>query len=116
MLQVVDGITLSLEASDVVISGTTYPFSKATTLVLGGTETIAVGSGGVGFPHTTLDPMAGTATSLPSLTQVGPKVTGGGAAASASPTNAASASWETQGLLKMYRSVIIAGVVGLWFL
>ena len=55
---VVDGLTLSIDATQAVISGTTYaigPGSAPKTVVIG-TETISIGPGGVGLPSTTVLP------------------------------------------------------------
>ena len=52
----VDGLTFSVEPTDVIISGTTYPIgvgATPTTIVVG-TETISLGPGGIGLPSTTI--------------------------------------------------------------
>ncbi|SLM36512.1 hypothetical protein LPUS_06078 [Lasallia pustulata] len=62
---IIDGLTFSIDATEAIISGTTYaigPGAVPETIVLG-SETISIGPGGVGLPHTTLVP-----PSLPSLT------------------------------------------------
>ena len=55
---VVDGFTFSLEASDVVISGTTYGIdsgAKPTTITVAG-EVISIGPGGISLQKTTIEP------------------------------------------------------------
>ena len=55
---VVDGLTFSIDATQAVISGTTYaigPGAVPKTVVFG-TETISLGPGGVGLPATTIPP------------------------------------------------------------
>lgn len=55
---VVDGLTFSLEASDVVISGTSYGIdsgAKPTTITVAG-EAISIGPGGIGLQNTTIVP------------------------------------------------------------
>ena len=53
-----DGLTFSVEPTDVIISGTTYPIGPGatpTTIVIGN-ETISLGPGGIGLPSTTIAP------------------------------------------------------------
>ena len=53
-----DGLTFSLEPTDVVISGTTYPIgagASQTTITIGG-ATVSIGPGGIGLPDTTILP------------------------------------------------------------
>ena len=63
-IEVIDGITFGLQPTDVVISGTTYPFAHPTTLVLGGTETVVIGTDGVVVEGSTLS-LGGSMTSTP---------------------------------------------------
>ncbi|KAI4134898.1 MAG: hypothetical protein LQ347_001134 [Umbilicaria vellea] len=57
---VVDGLTFSIDATQAIISGTTYAIGPgaASKTVVFGTETISLGPGGVGLPMTTLVPPA----------------------------------------------------------
>lgn len=53
-----DGVTFSLEPTDVVIGGTTYQIgagARPTTITVGG-ETVSIGPGGIGLPDTTILP------------------------------------------------------------
>ena len=57
-----DGLTFSLDPTDVAISGTTYQIgagARATTITVGG-ETISIGPGGIGLPDTTIPPPSTT--------------------------------------------------------
>ena len=59
-----DGLTFTVEPTDVVINGKTYaigPGATPTTIVVG-TETISIGPGGVGLPTTTIAPLPPGAT------------------------------------------------------
>ena len=59
-----DGVTFSLEPTDVVIGGTTYPIgagARPTTITVGG-ETVSIGPGGIGLPGTTIAPAASIIT------------------------------------------------------
>ncbi|KAL8785251.1 MAG: hypothetical protein Q9195_008724 [Heterodermia aff. obscurata] len=58
------GLTFSVDPTDVVISGTTYPVgagARPTTITVGG-ETVSIGPGGVGLPETTIAPAASIVT------------------------------------------------------
>ena len=53
-----DGLTFSLEPTDVVIRGTTYQIgagARPTTITVGG-EAVSIGPGGIGLPDTTIPP------------------------------------------------------------
>ena len=107
--EVVDGITFGLQPSDVVISGTTYPFDHPTTLVLG-PETIVIGTGGVIVEGSTTMTLEGFTTTIaaPSLTQGVSKVS---ATAKATTTTGAATHFPVQaygGLLG-----VLVAVVGL---
>ena len=68
----VDGLTLSLGATEAIVQGTTYPIgpdATPTTIVVG-TKTLVLGSGGVGFPPNVISPLAPIGT-LSSLTMDG---------------------------------------------
>lgn len=59
----IDGITMSVDSSEAVISGTTYHIGKGatpTTEVVGG-KTISLGPSGVALPGTTIPPESGAA-------------------------------------------------------
>ena len=61
---IIQGVTFSVDASEAVISGTTYSIGKGApaTTVLIGNESISLGPGGVGFPSTTAVPPTASAT------------------------------------------------------
>lgn len=64
----VGGLTFSVEASEAIISGTTYAIgagAKPTTVVIGG-QTISIGSNGVGLASTTLAPYTAIETTATS--------------------------------------------------
>ena len=66
----VDGLTFTVEPTDVIIGGSTYPIgigAVPTTIVIGN-ETISIGPGGVGLPSTTIPvpPGASSTGSAPS--------------------------------------------------
>lgn len=105
---VVDGLTLGLEPSAVVISGTTYGFARPTTLTLG-SDTVVIGTGGVNVDGKTVEPEGSTA-GLPSLTQVpGPM---GTAQAKATPTSGAARPSLKDGV-GIYGVVILVLIGGL---
>ena len=53
MTTTIDGVVITIEPSDAIISGITYAFSAPTSVVING-ETISIGPNGVGFPTTTI--------------------------------------------------------------
>ncbi len=69
----VDGVTLSLDSTEAVIEGTTYPIGPgaSATVVVVGNETLSLGPGGVGFPSTTIAPPDGTSDNVQAFTGAG---------------------------------------------
>lgn len=57
---VVDGFTFSVDATDAILSGTTYAIGRGAkpTTTMVGDETLSFGPGGVGLPSTTITPPA----------------------------------------------------------
>ena len=89
-----DGMVFSTEPSDVVISGTTYFFSHATTVVIG-TETISIGPSGVGLATTTIAPSLTASIAPPSSTTIPEK---------SAPTNG-------QTRLRFQNGVLVAALI-----
>ena len=70
----VNGLTFSMDASEAVISGTTFSVGPdaSPTIVTLGNHTVSAGPGGVGLPSTTIVPPNASGTSLKYFTGIAP--------------------------------------------
>ena len=69
-----NGITISMDASEAVISGTTVAVGPdaSPTIVTLGNQTVSAGPGGIGLPSTTIAPPNATGTSFQYFTGIAP--------------------------------------------